>query len=119
MAEHSENPVEAAKEQSENPVETVKERSSNPVESMMGKSEKLHRQDSSSSSSSSSDSDTEKEKPAAESSVKDKIYRLFGRERPVHHVLGGGKRTYLISIFLLISFTSLHSICLGPNISLL
>ncbi|KAK4744923.1 hypothetical protein SAY87_011235 [Trapa incisa] len=38
--------------------------------------------------SSSSDSDDEKSAP---SEVKAKIYRLFGRERPVHHVLGGGK----------------------------
>ncbi|GLT25462.1 hypothetical protein SLA2020_416750 [Shorea laevis] len=48
-------------------------------------SEKIHdHQDSSSS----SDSDHEKSSP---SSVKSKIYRLFGRERPVHKVLGGGK----------------------------
>ncbi|KAK4723738.1 hypothetical protein R3W88_026517 [Solanum pinnatisectum] len=49
------------------------------------------------SSSSSSDSDSEV-KPAAApeaspspSSVKAKIWRLFGREKPVHHVFGGGK----------------------------
>ncbi|GMP70385.1 hypothetical protein CsSME_00029258 [Camellia sinensis var. sinensis] len=41
-------------------------------------------------SSSSSDSDTEK-KPSSASVVKTKIYRLFGREKPVHKVLGGGK----------------------------
>ncbi|KAB2070164.1 Reticulon-like protein B5 [Gossypium arboreum] len=58
------------------------------VESMMEKiSEKIHGNDSSSS----SDSDSDHEKPASPSSVKAKIYRLFGRERPVHHVLGGGK----------------------------
>ncbi|KAG8486287.1 hypothetical protein CXB51_019697 [Gossypium anomalum] len=58
------------------------------VESMMEKiSEKIHGHDSSSS----SDSDSDHEKPASPSSVKAKIYRLFGRERPVHHVLGGGK----------------------------
>lgn len=51
--------------------------------------EKIHRQDSSSSSSSVSDSDGEK--PTLPSSVKAKIYRLFGREKPVHQVLGGGK----------------------------
>lgn len=39
-------------------------------------------------SSSSSDSDDDKSKP----SIKSKIYRLFGREQPVHKVLGGGKR---------------------------
>ncbi|MBA0709426.1 hypothetical protein Golax_024461 [Gossypium laxum] len=58
------------------------------VESMIEKiSEKIHGHDSSSS----SDSDSDHEKPASPSSVKAKIYRLFGRERPVHHVLGGGK----------------------------
>lgn len=40
--------------------------------------------------SSSSDSDDEKRK-SSDSSLKPKIYRLFGREKPVHHVLGGGK----------------------------
>jgi len=58
-------------------------------ESLMDKiSEKIHGHDSSS-----SDSDHD-EKPSAKSSsssVKSKIYRLFGREKPVHHVLGGGK----------------------------
>ncbi|XWS76951.1 hypothetical protein CRYUN_Cryun01aG0222000 [Craigia yunnanensis] len=59
------------------------------VESVMEKiSEKIHGH---SSSSSDSDSDSDHEKPASPSSVKAKIYRLFGRERPVHHVLGGGK----------------------------
>ncbi|KAJ0962940.1 hypothetical protein J5N97_028062 [Dioscorea zingiberensis] len=40
--------------------------------------------------SSSSDSDHEKSEPSS-SSIKAKIYRLFGREQPVHKVLGGGK----------------------------
>lgn len=40
-------------------------------------------------STSSSDSDDDKSSPM--SSVKSKIYRLFGREKPVHKVLGGGK----------------------------
>lgn len=26
------------------------------------------------------------------SSLKAKVYRIFGREKPVHHVFGGGKR---------------------------
>ncbi|KAI3453770.1 hypothetical protein Pfo_010433 [Paulownia fortunei] len=39
-------------------------------------------------SSSSSSSDSEDEKT---SSLKAKVYRLFGREKPVHRVLGGGK----------------------------
>ncbi|KAL0290718.1 UNVERIFIED_CONTAM: Reticulon-like protein B2 [Sesamum angustifolium] len=47
--------------------------------------DKVHAHDSSSSSSS-SDSDDDKT-----SSLKKKVYRLFGREKPVHRVLGGGK----------------------------
>lgn len=50
--------------------------------------EKIHDHDSSSS----SGSESEPEGSASSSSVKEKIFRLFGRERPVHHVLGGGKR---------------------------
>ncbi|KAJ6794178.1 reticulon-like protein B4 [Iris pallida] len=46
--------------------------------------EKFHGHDSSSS----SDSDEERSEP---SDIKAKIYRLFGREQPVHKVLGGGK----------------------------
>ncbi|XP_047970828.1 reticulon-like protein B2 [Salvia hispanica] len=45
--------------------------------------DKIHDRDSSSSS---SDSDDEKKQ-----SLKDKVYRLFGREKPLHRVLGGGK----------------------------
>jgi hypothetical protein len=58
-------------------------------ESMMEKlSEKIHVHDhSSSSSSSSSDSDGDKKS----SSFNAKINRLFGREKPVHKILGGGK----------------------------
>lgn len=48
--------------------------------------EKFHDHDSSSSS---SDDDSHREK----SSSTTQIYRLFGREKPVHKVLGGGKRT--------------------------
>ncbi|KAE8710801.1 Reticulon-like protein B4 [Hibiscus syriacus] len=40
---------------------------------------------------SSSSSDSDDDKPS-ESSMKVKVFRLFGRERPVHHVLGGGKQ---------------------------
>ncbi|PKA64324.1 Reticulon-like protein B3 [Apostasia shenzhenica] len=39
---------------------------------------------------SSSDSDSERPEPSS-FSVKSRIYRLFGREKPVHQVLGGGK----------------------------
>ncbi|GMI76436.1 VIRB2-interacting protein 3, Reticulan like protein B4 [Hibiscus trionum] len=41
--------------------------------------------------SSSSSSDSDDDKPS-ESSMKEKVFRLFGREKPVHHVFGGGKQ---------------------------
>ncbi|KAF4362935.1 hypothetical protein F8388_002365, partial [Cannabis sativa] len=37
------------------------------------------------------DSESEQVKPESPSSVKTKIFRLFGRERAVHQVFGGGK----------------------------
>lgn len=59
-------------------------------ESLMEKiADKIHAHGSSSSSSSSSDSDDEKKTP-----LKTKVYRLFGREKPVHKVLGGGQGTF-------------------------
>ncbi|CAN6588660.1 unnamed protein product [Malus baccata var. baccata] len=65
-----------------------------PVEhepSLMQKiGEKIHGGDHDSSLSSSSDSDNEKSEKKAES-MKTKVFRIFGREKPVHHVLGGGK----------------------------
>lgn len=69
------------------------EKSDNPVEELVEKiTEKLGGHDSSSSSSDSeSDSDSKKHHDSS-SAAKAKIFRLFGRERPVHHVLGGGKR---------------------------
>ncbi|PON56773.1 Reticulon [Trema orientale] len=58
------------------------------VESVIDRiSEKIHGHDSSSS----SDSESEAVKPESPSSVKAKIFRLFGREKPVHQVFGGGK----------------------------
>ena len=71
-------------------------------ESLMDKiSEKIHHGGDSSSSSSSSDDDDDKKekktkKPESPSSMKSKVYRLFGREKPVHKVLGGGKRTFFL-----------------------
>ncbi|KAL8232098.1 hypothetical protein R6Q57_001876 [Mikania cordata] len=57
------------------------------VESVKEKiSETFHKDDSSS-----SESDCEGKKSSPVSDVKDKIYRMFGRERPVHKLLGGGK----------------------------
>ncbi|XP_042480687.1 reticulon-like protein B2 [Macadamia integrifolia] len=69
------------------------EDSGSAAESLMDKiTEKLHGHDSSS-----SDSDNEKEKekekssPSAIKSVANRVNRLFGREKPVHQVFGGGK----------------------------
>lgn len=70
------------------------EKSMPAEQSLMDKiSEKIHHHDSS--------SDSEYEKPDSPSAVKAKIYRLFGREKPVHKVLGGGKRT---SLYLFIDY---------------
>ncbi|KAK8657235.1 hypothetical protein V6N13_035486 [Hibiscus sabdariffa] len=52
-------------------------------------SDKIHRK--SSSSSSSSDSDDDKRSHAHKLPFKSKVYRLFGREKPLHQVLGAGK----------------------------
>ncbi|PWA93848.1 reticulon [Artemisia annua] len=54
---------------------------------------KKKKDDSSSSSSSSSDSDDESSKISA---MKNKAFRLFGREKPLHKVFGGGKPADLI-----------------------
>ncbi|KAJ4787600.1 Reticulon-like protein [Rhynchospora pubera] len=72
-----------------------KEESESVVESMMEKiSDKIHGHDDSSSS---SDSDDEKSKASeAMKEMKKKVYRLFGRETPVHSCLGGGKPADLI-----------------------
>lgn len=62
-------------------------------ESLLEKfTDKIKGHDDSSSSSSDSDNDHKSSPPA--DSVKSKIYRIFGREQPVHKVLGGGKRTF-------------------------
>ncbi|KAJ6811842.1 reticulon-like protein B4 [Iris pallida] len=61
-------------------------------ESLMEKiADTIHGHDSSSSSSSDSDDDKKSGPSAASSSMKAKVWRLFGREKPVHQVLGGGK----------------------------
>lgn len=54
--------------------------------------EKIHAHDSSS-------SDSEDEKGHTSAAIKSKIYRLFGREKPVHKVFGGGKREYFLYFF--------------------
>ncbi|KAL2550552.1 Reticulon-like protein B5 [Forsythia ovata] len=66
---------------------TEHEKHESAAESIVDKiTEKFHDHDSSSSDS--DDGKDIKEKPA---DIKTKIYRLFGREKPVHKVLGGGK----------------------------
>lgn len=63
------------------------EKHESAAESLVDKiTEKLHRSDSSS-----SDSDDNNDIKSAAAAAKAKIYRLFGREQPVHKVLGGGK----------------------------
>jgi len=83
------------------------ENSDSKGESLMEKiADKFHGDDSSSS----SESDTETKKPVVKSEVeaepepetlKNKVWRLFGREKPVHKVFGGGKRMVLLSVSLL------------------
>jgi len=60
-------------------------------ESLLDKiSGKIHDHDSSSSSSD-SDNDKKEKKVSSPTSLKNKVFRLFGREKPLHNVLGGGK----------------------------
>ncbi|GJZ89987.1 hypothetical protein Tco_0661914, partial [Tanacetum coccineum] len=56
-------------------------------ESLIEKITGHNKKDDSSSSSSSSDSDDDNKISA----MKSKVFRLFGREKPVHKVFGGGK----------------------------
>jgi hypothetical protein len=86
-----------------------KEESESVVESVMEKiSEKIHGHDDSSSS---SDSDNEKSSAAAAmKEMKAKVYRLFGRETPVHSCLGGGKRTILIFLTFFQCLTCLDAV---------
>lgn len=59
------------------------------IETVMEKiTEKLHGDDSSTSD---SDDDKKAHKPSSVEAVKDKVYRILGREKPIHKVLGGGK----------------------------
>ncbi|KAG4173975.1 hypothetical protein ERO13_A11G092850v2 [Gossypium hirsutum] len=61
-------------------MEEESESKQSTVESVMGNIiGKIHDHDSS--------SDSDHKNPSSPSSVKAKIYRVFGRERPVHHVL--------------------------------
>ena len=72
------------------------------LESLMDKIvEKIPNHHDSSSSSSESKSD-DKFNPFG--SAKAKVYRLFGREKPVHKVLGGGKRNLSLSFCLIYLF---------------
>lgn len=75
--------------------------------------EKFHDNNSDSDSYSDSSDDNKKRPPvtAAKSNRTNAVYRLFGRDRPVHKVLGGGKRTLLLSLphlrFFIFSATAL------------
>ncbi|KAE9464796.1 hypothetical protein C3L33_03286, partial [Rhododendron williamsianum] len=76
--------------------------------------EKFHDHDSSSSS-----SDSENEKSSSSpSAVKPKIYRILGRERPLHKVLGGGKRTDVIQILSLSSPPQIPEVSIPDEIIL-
>lgn len=69
------------------------------AESLLEKiTDKFHGRDSSSSESDDEKSSGTSAAVAAADAVKAKIYRLFGREKPIHTVLGGGKRTYPLSL---------------------
>ena len=75
------------------------------AESLIEKTrDKVHGADDSSSSSSDDEGKT--------SSLKAKVFRLFGREKPVHKLLGGGKRTLFLS-------SLLHSLTNSPSSSFL
>jgi hypothetical protein len=81
-----------------------KEEHESVMESVMDKiSDKFHGDGDSSSSSSDSDDDKKKgSSSSAAAAAKSKIYRLFGREKPVHAVLGGGKRKPLPQLSVLV-----------------
>ncbi|PIN20088.1 Reticulon [Handroanthus impetiginosus] len=68
------------------------EKHESAAESLIDKiTDKFHSSDSSS-----SDSDDDEGIKSAAAAVKGKIYRLFGRDKPVHKVLGGGKPADII-----------------------
>ena len=64
--------------------------------------DKIHGHDSSS-------SDSDDDKPSSIDAFKSKVFRLFGREKPIHHVLGAGKRT-LFLLLLIIYFSKMHDL---------
>ncbi|KAL5984742.1 hypothetical protein ACLOJK_041364 [Asimina triloba] len=78
----------------EDSVETKKkgEESSSVMDKISDMIHHPHDHDSSSGSDSSSDSDHDG-KSSSPSNIKSTVYRLFGRQKPVHQVFGGGKRT--------------------------
>ena len=59
---------------------------------------------------SSSSSDSDDDKPSHADVLKSKVDRLFGREKPLHQVLGAGKRTHNLNLNL--SLRIYHFICL-------
>lgn len=64
--------------------------------------DKIHGHDSSS-------SDSDDDKPSSIDALKSKVFRLFGREKPIHHVLGAGKRT-LFFLSLIVYFSKMHDL---------
>ncbi|KAL2238279.1 UNVERIFIED_CONTAM: Reticulon-like protein B3 [Sesamum indicum] len=81
----------------------------NKGESLIDKvTDKMHAHDSSSSSSSSSSSDSDDDRKAR---LKTKVYRLFGREKPVHKILGGGQGTFKERQILLQAMIRIFSFC--------
>lgn len=70
---------------------------------------------------SSSSSDSDNEKSSTSDSLKSKVFRLFGREKSIHHVLGGGKRMRLFPssfLFLFLFYSFLVSLFLLPFLAL-
>ncbi|CAL0315023.1 unnamed protein product [Lupinus luteus] len=86
MAEVKENAV-VTERSGESLIEKITDKISESISEKLAEkiSEKIHGHDSSS-----SDSDSDSEKTIA-SAIKEKVFRLFGREKPVHSVLGAGK----------------------------
>lgn len=70
--------------------------------------EKFHEEDSSSS----SDSDDGKKT----SSFKSDKFRLFGREKPLHKVLGGSKRTFITTVIIKVNFFNCFFFFWAPSV---
>lgn len=67
---------------------------------------------------SSSSPDADDDKPTTFDAVKSKVFRLFGREKPVHKVLGGGKRNVILHLCLNTSECGSMDLCVYVMICL-